>query len=63
MSAKANTNQTDKQTQHQKKALTFGEFIASVYSACGRQKAQRIVRRAVNAHWVEFRGKEHFMIS
>jgi hypothetical protein len=46
-----------------KKALTFGEFIMAVYDACGRQKAAGIVRLAVNAHLVEFRGHEQFVIS
>ena len=63
MNAKENTNQIDEQTHHQKKTLTFGEFIASAYDACGRQKARGIVRLAVNARWVEFRGKQRFMVS
>ena len=63
MKAKENTNQIDVQTEHQKKTLTFGEFIASAYAVCGRQKAKEIVRLAVNAHWVEFRGKQRFMVS
>jgi len=48
---------------HKKKPLKFGEFIASVYAACGKQKAKRIVRFAVNAHLVEFRGHDRFVIS
>jgi hypothetical protein len=47
----------------ERKALTFGEFIARVYDACGRQKAKGIVRLAVKAHWVEFRGQQRFVIS
>jgi hypothetical protein len=50
-------------TQQRNKTLTFGEFIANVYNICGRQKAKEIVQRAVNANWVEFRGKQRFMIS
>jgi hypothetical protein len=50
-------------TNLKKKVLTFGEFIAGVYDACGRQKAEGIVRLAVEAHWVEFRGPDLFMIS
>jgi hypothetical protein len=49
-------------TPHQKKTLTFGEFVANVYAACGRRRAKEIVRRAVNAHWVEFLGKQRFTI-
>jgi hypothetical protein len=47
---------------HQKKALTFGKFMASVYDACGRQKSEGIVRLAVNANRVEFRGHDRFVI-
>ena len=50
-------------TNHKRKTLTFGEFIAGIYDACGRQKAKGIVRLAVKAHWVEFRGSDLFMIS
>ena len=56
------TNQTDKPIERRRKMLTFGEFIANVYNICGRRKAREIVRLAVNAHWVEFRGKQRFMI-
>jgi hypothetical protein len=47
---------------HKRKALTFGDFIAAVYDACGGQKAERIVRLAVNAYLVEFRGHNRFVI-
>ena len=43
-------------------ALTFGDLIAVVYAAYGKQKAKRIVRLAVNAHLVEFRGHDRFVI-
>ena len=46
----------------EKEALTFGKFIATVYDACGRQKAKGIVRLVVKAHWVEFRGHDRFAI-
>ena len=42
--------------------LTFGEFIMAAYDACGRQKAEGIVRLAVNAHLVEFRGHDRIVI-
>jgi len=48
---------------HKKKPLTFGDLIAAGYAACGRQKAKRIVRLAVNANLVEFRGHDRFVIS
>jgi hypothetical protein len=47
---------------HKKKAWTFGESIASVYDACGRRKAEGIVRLAVNARLFEFRGSDRFVI-
>ena len=50
-------------TNHKKKALTFGNFIAAVYDACGQRRARAIVRLAVNAHVVAFRGHRHFVIS
>ena len=49
-------------TNCRKKPLTLGEFIMAVYDACGRQKAEEIVRLAVNVHLVEFRGHDHFVI-
>jgi len=39
---------------HMKKALTFGKFISSVYDACGRQKAEGMVRLAVNVRCLSF---------
>jgi hypothetical protein len=46
-----------------KKPLTFGDLIAAVYAAYGRQKAKRVVRLAINAHLIEFRGHDRFVIS
>jgi hypothetical protein len=34
----------------------------AVYDACGRQKAEGIVRLAVNARLLEFRGRDRFVI-
>lgn len=42
--------------------LTFGDLITAVHAACGRQKAKEIVRLAANAHLVEFRGHDRFLI-
>ena len=49
-------------TNSRKRHLTFGEFIMAVYDACGRQKADGIVRLAVNARLLEFRGRDRFVI-
>ena len=46
-----------------KKALTFGEFIMAVYDARGKRRARGIVWLAVNAHLVEFRGQQRFVVS
>jgi len=46
-----------------KKPLTFGELIAAVYSACSHRKAKALVRFAVNAHLVVFRGHKHYVIT
>jgi hypothetical protein len=43
--------------------LTFGEFIASVYDACGKRKAREIVQHAVNARVLQFHGQGRFVIS
>jgi len=48
---------------NQKKRLTFGDLIASVYTACSQRRARAIVRFAVNAHVVVFRGERRFVIS
>ena len=45
-----------------KKALTFGEFVAGIYTTWGKRKSLGIVRLAVNARLVEFRGRERFVI-
>ncbi|MBI4664239.1 MAG: hypothetical protein HY735_36045 [Verrucomicrobia bacterium] len=46
-----------------RKPLTFGDLIAAAYSACSPRKAKAIVRFAVNAHVVVFRGQKHYVIS
>lgn len=49
-------------TNHKEKAVTFGDFIAAVYDACDQRRARAIVRHAVNAHVVVFRGPRRFVI-
>jgi hypothetical protein len=46
-----------------RKALTLGEFIVAVYDACGKRRANGLIRLAVNAHIVAFLGPQHFTIS
>jgi hypothetical protein len=46
-----------------KKMLTFGELILSAYNACSPRQARCIVRFAVKAGVIVFRGKRRIMIS
>jgi hypothetical protein len=43
---------------HEKKALTFGSLIESVYGACGNRSARGIIRLAVDAHVVVFQKQQ-----
>ena len=43
--------------------LKFGDFISAAYRAWGSRQAKEFVRLAVNAHLLEFRGRQRFMIS
>ncbi len=46
-----------------KRIPTFGDFITRVYDVCGDRKATGIVRLAIKARLIEFRGEQRFMIS
>ena len=46
-----------------KQMLTFGDFIAAAYQAWGGRRARELVRLAVNAGWVVFRGQQRFVIA
>jgi hypothetical protein len=46
-----------------RKPLTFGDFVAGVYQAWGERRAIGIVRLAIDAHVIEFRGTERFIVS
>jgi len=50
-------------SDHKKKALMFGDFITAAYDACSKHRAGEIVRLAVNAHLVVFRGQRVFVTS
>ena len=45
------------------KWLTFGELVATVYSACGKRKARGILQLALLARVVAFRGRNRFVIA
>jgi len=49
-------------TKHMKKVLRFGDLIAAAYEAYGKRRARGIVRLAVNAHLVAFRGQQRVAI-
>jgi hypothetical protein len=44
------------------KGLTFGKLIVTVYSACGKRRARGILRLALLAHLVVFRGRNRYVI-
>jgi len=48
---------------HKKKALTFGDLIATVYDTCGPRRARKIIRRAVNEHVIVFQGRQRYLMS
>ena len=49
-------------TNPKKKSLTFGDLVAATYRAWGAKRAKGLVRLAVNAHLVVFRGQQRFVI-
>jgi hypothetical protein len=46
-----------------RKALTLGQFIVSVYDARGKQRAQGIIRLAVNGNLIAFLERPHVIES
>jgi hypothetical protein len=44
------------------KPLTFGDVVQSSYRACGKRKANGILRLAVKLRWIEFRGQRLYEI-
>jgi hypothetical protein len=49
-------------THGKKMVLTLGGFIAAAYRSWGTRRAKGLVRLAVNAHLVVFRGRQRFVI-
>jgi len=45
-----------------KRAVTFCDFIAATYRAWGVRRGRGLVRLALNAHIVVFRGHQRFVI-
>jgi hypothetical protein len=43
--------------------LTFGDFVAGVYHAWGKRKANGMIRLAIKLRFLEFSGQKCFMIS
>ena len=46
-----------------KKALTFGNLVTNFYHTYGKRKANGILRLATEAKLVEFRGRDHYILS
>ncbi len=46
-----------------KNPLTLGDFVAGSYRAWGKHTANGIIRLAIKAHWIEFRGQHRLVIS
>jgi hypothetical protein len=44
--------------KHITKPLTLGDLIADLYKACGKRRAQGILRLAVDAELIVFRGPD-----
>ena len=42
---------------------TFGEFVTSIYDACDKRNAGKVVQFAVKAHLIEFCGQQRMTIS
>jgi hypothetical protein len=49
-------------THPTERTLTFGDLIAGGYRAWGKRKAKGIIRLAIKAHLIEFRGADRFAI-
>jgi len=47
----------------EKRALTFGSLIETVYGVCGNRRARGIIRLAVDAHIVVFREQQRVFAS
>ena len=45
-----------------KKALTFGDLIASGYRACGKRRAIGIIRLAAKARLITFQKHDEFVV-
>jgi len=45
-----------------RKALSFGDFVASVYGLCGERRARGVVQRAVNTRAIVFQGRQRFVV-
>lgn len=49
--------------KQRKNELTFGELIAAAYQVWGAPQAEKMVRLAINARLVVFRGQPQFLLS
>ncbi len=49
--------------ENRNKPLTFGDFVAGACRAWGQRKALGLIRLAIKARVIEFRGQQRFTIS
>jgi len=49
-------------THRPQKPLTFGDFVAGVYHAWGKRKANGMIRLAIKLQMIEFRGQQRFVL-
>jgi len=46
----------------EKSPLTLGDLVAGCYRAWGKRKAEGMIRLAIKSHFIEFRGRQRFVI-
>ena len=55
---KAQNRTNDSSCRIKAKNMTLGDLIASTYSACGEQRAPKILQLAIDSHLVRFKGHQ-----
>jgi hypothetical protein len=60
---KTTSSKKTPQMRRKQKPLTFGELIASTYTACGKRAARKILQVAINAEIVTLgRRQQHYLV-
>lgn len=55
---KTQNRANDASSRTKAKSMTLGDLIASTYSACGEQRAPKILQLAIDSHLVRFKGHQ-----